>query len=106
MFPDFSVERYWGADDDINPNPDIVRIVVEVGSLMTLNQAVQNAPRRRAAARCCIREVVTRQLEDYLVRVGDQFCDRLLGVAMIGNRVALRVRTNRSVQDATLIPGY
>ncbi len=72
---------------------------------MTLNRAMENAPRRRAAARRRVREVVTRQLEVYLARVGDRFRDRLLGVAMIGNQVALRVRTNRSVQDTTLIPG-
>ncbi|KAF9012820.1 hypothetical protein BDZ89DRAFT_1077308 [Hymenopellis radicata] len=104
LYPDFTVERYWGADNDDNPNPDVVRIVVEVGSFVQLDRAMKQAPRNPDAAGDRIREIVTRQLEKYMTRVEDRFDDRLLGVAMIGNEVALRVRTSGS-HNNTLIPG-
>ena len=33
QYSDFYITQYWGADSDSNPKADVVRVVVEVGSL-------------------------------------------------------------------------
>lgn len=71
LYPDFNIDEYWGADCDENPNGDIVRVVVEVGSDGAIKYDVNT------------------QLQDYMDVVGDRWSDSLLGLGIIGNEVLM-----------------
>lgn len=71
-YPDFHVDQYFGADIDDNPEGDIARIVVELGS--------RNAHKLSVA----------RQLTNYMDVIGpvrSRGC--LLGIGLIGAEVLL-----------------
>ena len=93
-YPDFCIDQYWGADANKNPKADIVRVVIEVGSL---NEG-------------SIRESVTRsnvriQLHQYMELVGpDRWHGRLLGIGMLGNRALLAKMWNDGTPSRTRSP--
>jgi len=77
LYPDFDIDQYWGADNNTNKQPDIVRVVVEVASL------VQDPPPYDSYAEAVI------QLQSYLDIVGERWHQRLVGLAILGNRAYL-----------------
>lgn len=76
MYPDFCVDQFWGPDNDTNLNPDVIRIVVEVGSL-------SDGSIRKSKTK----EKIEIQLHEYMELVGGRWRGRLLGLAILGNEV-------------------
>jgi len=71
-YPDFHVDQYFGADIDSNPDRDLARIVLEVGSLGKNKLHVH------------------RQLSNYMDVIGPiRSRGMLLGVGLVGNEVLL-----------------
>ena len=73
--PDFTVCQFWGPDVDNNPEPDVVRILIEVGSSQEDKWNV------------------ARQVRENLDFLGERYHDEILGVAIVQNKVLL-VRNN------------
>jgi len=71
LYPDFDIDQYWGAGDDINRS-DIVRIVIEIASLNSKS-----------------RDDVVYQLRSYIEAVGERWDQRLVGIAILGNEAYL-----------------
>ncbi|KAJ7202612.1 hypothetical protein GGX14DRAFT_653845 [Mycena pura] len=98
-YPDFTVERYFGADNDDNPHPDEIRVVVEVASLCHLTKIMDNIgdPDLKSLAMAKFKASVVHQLYNYLLRaIPKANGNRVLGVASLGNEVALRYATGTS----------
>jgi len=84
LYPDFDIDQYWGADDDTNERSDVVRIVVEVASLGKDTHGTHS-------------EAVV-QLQNYIDAVGEQWDQRLVGLAILGNEAYLLHRTQEDLQ--------
>ena len=73
--PDFTVSQFWGPDVNNNPEPDVVHILIEVGSSQEDKWNV-----------AC-------QVQENLDFLGERYHDEILGVAIVQNKVLL-VRNN------------
>ena len=87
LYPDFDIDQYWGADDDTNRQPDIVRIIVEIASL---KDDFPDADKMHLEA------VV--QLQNYLETVGERWDQRLVGLAILGNEAYLMHLTQEDLR--------
>jgi hypothetical protein len=84
LYPDFDIDQYWGAGDNTNNRPDIVRIVVEIASL---NSDSSNS-----------HSEVVFQLQRYLEAVGERWDRRLVGIAILGNEAYLMHITHNDLR--------
>jgi hypothetical protein len=89
FYPDFTIEEYWGADVDSNPHPDSIRVVMEVASVVRLEVITKSYEEPQKALAEFGEQVIT-QLGRYIDRAGAKGPDRVLGVTILGNQVALR----------------
>jgi len=87
-YPDFCVEQYWGAGGvDGKHKPDVVRVIIELGSLRK-GLIKGNSPP-------CTRDAVEIQLKSYMDFVGpDRWDGRLLLIGMLGKHVCV-MRTGK-----------
>ena len=98
-YPDFTVERYFGADNDDNPHPDEIRVVVEVASLCRVTKIMDSIGDAylKSLAMAKFKASVVDQLYDYLLQaIPKAIGNRVLGVASLGNEVTLRHTTGTS----------
>ncbi|KAJ3821812.1 hypothetical protein F5880DRAFT_1732486 [Lentinula raphanica] len=78
-YPDFCVDQYWGADNDNNRKGDVIRVIIEIGSL-----------RRGSTRKIVTKTDVEVQLKTYMnLATPRRWQGRLLGVGMLGNEVFL-----------------
>ena len=98
-YPDFCVDQYWGANNATNLIPDIIRIVVEVGS-------VGNGTTYSGVTKDAVEE----QVHKYMELVGSRWQGLLFGLGILGNEVYIaqmrdsslpggRIRRPRKVWD-------
>ena len=87
LYPDFNIDQYWGADDDTNKRPDIVRLVVEVASLK------KNSPHAGD-----LHAEAVLQLRNYLETVGERWDKRLVGLAILGKEAYLMHLTQEDLR--------
>jgi hypothetical protein len=80
-YPDFTIERFYGPDLDSNPRPDIICVIVEVGSVYDHDTKTD----------------LISQLHGYMDDAGDRYQGWLLGIGIRGNEVYLaEIVTNRN----------
>ncbi|KAF9790429.1 hypothetical protein BJ322DRAFT_388797 [Thelephora terrestris] len=75
-YPDFCVDQYWGADNDRNPKSDILRIIIEIGSL---------GRRKGSKSKKGRKGKIEAQLLGYMNTAGTKWRGKLLGVGLLGN---------------------
>lgn len=87
-YPDFTIEQFWGADSDENPKADVVRVIVEVASVL-------EGPIKGSATY----SKVELQLEHYMLTLGpSRWEGQLLGIGILGNQVyMLKMRSDNTV---------
>ncbi|KAJ3839902.1 hypothetical protein F5878DRAFT_640803 [Lentinula raphanica] len=107
VYPDFCVNQYWGADDDSNPKADVIRIIMEAGSVgktSTRDRAKKlENPNPKLKEKTQSDMLV--QLKAYMDLAGPQRWDgRLLGIAILGNEAYLLDLTDEdssNIRDVT-----
>lgn len=83
FYPDFTVERYYPEDSKGNTKGDVIRVVIEVASMSRLDHLKDGTS---------FRNRVRTQLVKYLNGVGNRGDGEVLGVALLGNTIAILIR--------------